>query len=85
MVAGARCSCCQTCTIAWMCFCPRLRGSGAILKPAFRLQVAEEAAQELRPLLPRLVRHRFLQRRVQGVEEFDQDVQHLQRRRCAGL
>jgi hypothetical protein len=55
------------------------------LEARLLLQVAEEAPQKLRAFLPRLVRDGFLQRRVLGVEEFDQDLQHLERRRFARL
>lgn len=71
--------------MAWMCFCPRLRGSGTVLKPAFCFRSRKEAPQKLPAFLPRLVRDGFLQRRVLGVEEFDQDLQHLERRRLARL
>jgi hypothetical protein len=49
------------------------------LEARLLLQVAEEAPQKLRAFLPRLVRDGFLQRGVLGVEEFDQDLQHLER------
>jgi hypothetical protein len=54
------------------------------LEARLLLQVAEEAPQKLRALLPRLVRDGLLQRRVLGVEEFDQDLQHLERRPLPG-
>lgn len=51
------------------------------LEPGLGLQIPEEAPQELRTLLLRLVRHRLLERGVQRVEQRQQHLQHLQRRR----
>ena len=53
------------------------------LESGLCLQAMEEAAQELRALLARLVRDGFLQRSVQRVEQLQQNLQHLQWWRAA--
>jgi hypothetical protein len=44
---------------------PKVARVGHGLEPGLELQVAKEAPQELRAFVPRLVRHRLLQRGVQ--------------------
>ena len=50
------------------------------LEPGLGLQATKEAPQELGAFLPGLVRDSFGHRCVQGVEQLDQYLQHLQRR-----
>ena len=64
-------------------FLPKIARVRHHLEAGLLLQVAEEAPQELRTFLPRLVRNGFLQRRMLGVEKFDQDFQYLVRWRLA--
>ena len=59
---------------------PQVARVGHGLEAGLEPQVAEEAPQEVRAFVPRLVRHRLLQRGVQRVEELDQHFEHLLRR-----
>ena len=62
---------------------PQVARIGQGLEAGLPLEVMEEAAQKLRSLLAGLVRDGLLERCVQGVEEFEQNLQHLCWRRLA--